>query len=64
MQFQNGMYLVFKNKRVGGRNLLEICFIEDPGAEAKVNNLAKEQSIVYEFANESAIMIIARCVDF
>jgi hypothetical protein len=64
MQFRNGMYLVLRNPRAGGKNLLEICFVEDPEAEAKVSNLTKEQSTVYEFANESAIMIIARCVNF
>jgi hypothetical protein len=63
MQFQNGMFLVFKNTRVSGKNLLEICFLGDPDARVKVANLTKEQRRVYDFANECAIMIIARCVD-
>jgi hypothetical protein len=68
--FRNAMLMVLQNTRVEDEelgvntNLLKLCFIEDPQAAVKLKALTGRESDKYRFANDSTIIMIAKCLEY
>jgi hypothetical protein len=62
--------MVLQNTRVEDKelgvhtNLLKLCFIEDPQATFKLEALAGRELDKYRFANDSTIIMIAKCLKY
>jgi hypothetical protein len=61
--FRNGMLMVIKNTKIGGENLLDLAYIEDAEAKTKIKNLEGRDLKLFQYANDSAIIMIAKCLE-
>jgi hypothetical protein len=57
------MLMVLKNSKIEGNNLLELTFIEDAEAKTKIENLEGRSLKLFQYANDSAIIMIAKCLE-
>jgi hypothetical protein len=68
--FRNAMLMVLQNTRVEDKelgvntNLLKLCFIEDPQAAVKLKAPTGRELDKYRFANDSTIIMIAKCLEY